>query len=146
EVVREVMDRFEDTCARAGSHLRLEAEGPIVGTWDRSRIEQVITNLLTNAIKYGASKPIDVMATSFQTRARLVVRDGGVRISLEAQARIFRRFERACPSRNYGGLGLGLWIVRQVIEAHGGTILVESEPGAGSTFTVDLPLRPAGKA
>ncbi|MFP2905616.1 ATP-binding protein [Pyxidicoccus sp. 3LFB2] len=140
EVVREVADRFEETARRAGCDLRVLADGPVPGSWDPLRVEQVVTNLLTNALKYGAGRPIEVTARRTRTRARLVVRDEGVGIPLRDQARIFHRFERAAASRNYGGLGLGLWIVRQLVEAHRGTVRVESEPDEGATFIVELPL------
>ncbi len=140
DVLREVVDRFEDSAARSGTHLRLLTEGSIVGQWDQVRIEQVVTNLLTNALKFGAGKPIEISAVTVRDRARLVVRDNGMGIPLRDQARIFHRFERADASRNYGGLGLGLWIVQQLVEAHSGTVRVDSEPGEGATFTVDLPL------
>jgi PAS domain S-box-containing protein len=141
EVVREVAAQFEDTCAQTGSRLELEGSGPLVGWWDRSRLEQVVVNLFSNALKYGAGRPIHVRWESTPERARLVVRDEGIGIAPEALERIFLRFERAVSERHYGGLGLGLYISRQVVEALGGNIRAESTPGQGATFTVELPWR-----
>jgi signal transduction histidine kinase len=100
----------------------------------------VIDNLLSNAIKYGRSKPIEITIEALDNRAQLSVRDWGIGIPMEEQARIFERFERAVSGRAYTGLGLGLWIVRQILDAMGGTIEVRSSPGEGSTFLISLPL------
>ncbi len=140
EVAREVVDRFEDEAHRAGCEVVLEAE-PTRGRWDRTRLDQVLTNLLSNAIKYGPGNPVVVRVEPRQDRAVLSVQDRGIGISEADQIRIFQRFERAVSKRNYGGFGLGLWIVRQIVEALGGAVRVESVPGEGSTFTVELPLR-----
>lgn len=113
----------------------------LVGKWDRLRIEQIITNLVSNALKFGQGKEVVVSATSDGESARIQVVDSGIGLSPEDQVRIFQKFERAVPVRHFGGFGLGLWVVRQIVEALGGTISVESEPGRGSTFTVELPLR-----
>ncbi len=135
--VREVMERFRDQPgARA---LKLVAPGPVVGQWDRLRLDQVVTNLVSNAVKYGQDQPIEVLVDATQTHARLVVADQGIGIPPESLQRVFGRFERAVSEKNYGGFGLGLWIARQLVEAMGGTIGVESQPGSGSTFTVQLP-------
>ena len=137
----EVLRQFRDEVERTGCNVRLLAETPVWGFWDPFRIEQIITNLISNAIKYGQGTPIEVMVTEVADgRARLSVRDHGIGIASEHRDRIFERFERLVSSRQYGGLGLGLWIVRQIVEAHHGSITVWSQPGAGSIFTVDLPL------
>ena len=109
------------------------------GKWDRLRLDQIVTNLLSNAMKYGSGEPIEVAMTGTPEAVRLEVRDHGIGIAPEHQSRIFDRFERAVSGRHYGGLGLGLWIVRQILDALGGSIRVRSAPGEGSTFTVELP-------
>lgn len=138
-VVRDAAARFREDLARAGCALEIRTNGPCVGEWDRVRLEQVVTNLLSNAAKYGSSRPIEIRVSEDEGTARLSIRDQGIGIPPEHQARIFERFERAVSDRHYGGLGLGLWIVRQIVEALGGSIRVESVTGEGSTFTVLLP-------
>ncbi|MFP2923750.1 ATP-binding protein [Pyxidicoccus sp. 3LG] len=139
-LVREVMARYEPQAARAGSTLQLEGGGaPITGRWDRLRLEQVVTNLVDNAVKYGNGRPIHVCLGAADGAARLTVRDEGIGIDPEHLPRLFGRFERAVSERHYGGLGLGLYITRTLVEAQGGRVRVESEPGRGSTFTVELP-------
>ncbi|HVG60190.1 MAG TPA: GAF domain-containing sensor histidine kinase [Hyalangium sp.] len=145
-VVREVASRFEAQAAQARSSLHVSASTLIVGHWDRLRLEQVVGNLLSNAIKYGAGTPVHIEAGAAGDRARLSVRDGGIGISQEALPRLFGRFERAVSGRHYGGLGLGLYITRQIVEALGGAVSVESALGQGATFTVSLPLRARGEA
>jgi signal transduction histidine kinase len=137
---REVMDQFAAELSRAGCATDLVATRAVVGRWDPLRLEQVIANLLSNACKYGAGKPISVSVEMEGDLARLSVRDHGIGIAPSDHERIFERFERAASARHYGGLGLGLYITRQVVEAHGGTIRVVSHTGAGSTFAVELPL------
>jgi len=139
DAVREVLARHTDELAKNGCEVRFSSL-PAEGSWDRVRIEQIATNLLTNAIKYGKGKPIEVRVERDATSARLVVQDHGIGISPEDQLRIFQRFERAVSARHFGGLGLGLWIARQLVDAHGGTIRVTSSPNEGATFEVELPL------
>ena len=115
---------------------------PATGRWDRIRIEQVIANLLVNAAKFGEGKPISLEVSAQGDHARLRVVDRGIGIPEEHQSRVFDRFERAVPAHHFGGLGLGLYVVRQIAEAHGGRVQVESTPGSGATFTVDLPREP----
>jgi signal transduction histidine kinase len=139
EVIRSVVDRFGEELSRCGSTLAFERQGPLWGNFDVSRIDQVLSNLLSNAIRYGRGKPIVIGAVSLGQTARFWVEDLGIGIPPEHQARIFQRYERAAPSTNYAGLGLGLWISRQLVEAMGGTISVRSMADAGSIFTVDIP-------
>ncbi|WAS96842.1 sensor histidine kinase [Nannocystis punicea] len=119
--------------------IRLHGTTSAVGLWDAGRLDQIVTNLLTNAIKYGERRPIDVTITLHGDEARLQVADRGIGIAPEALERIFDPFERAAPVETHGGLGLGLYIARRFVEMHGGRIAVDSRPGAGATFTVDLP-------
>lgn len=140
DVVREVIGRFTEAGRSAGSAISLDAPGPIVGRWDRMRLDQVTTNLLSNALKYGAGQPIAFQLAVGGGRARLNVRDRGIGIAREQQARLFQPFERLVSERHYGGLGLGLWITRRIVERMSGSIRVESERGEGSTFIVELPL------
>jgi len=142
-VTAEVAERFGPDAAAAGCRVTVHADRAVLGDWDRLRLEQVVTNLLSNAIKYGAGKPIDIHVRQDGGTARLTVADQGIGISPEDSARIFGRFERAVPLRHYGGMGLGLYIARQIVDAHGGSIVVSSAPGRGSTFTVVLPLSAA---
>ncbi|WP_233262203.1 ATP-binding protein [Vitiosangium sp. GDMCC 1.1324] len=143
ELVRDVVAQLGGVLARTHTPLSLRADTPVVGRWDRFRLEQVVTNLLDNAIKYGAAAPIVVTVALEEGSAVLTLRDQGIGIAPERLPFIFGRFERAVSSRNYGGLGLGLYIVRQIVEMHGGTIHVDSSPGEGSTFTVRLPRLPS---
>ena len=140
-IAREVVTRFEPEAQRAGSTLELRAPASLLARSAKLRVEQVITNLVDNAIKYGAGKPISLVLESDGDRARLTVHDQGIGIAAEHRSRIFERFERAVSERNYGGLGLGLYISRTIVEALGGAIGVQSEPGNGATFSVELPLR-----
>lgn len=142
DAVRGVLDRQADELAKNGCAITLDATEPISGTWDRERIEQIVTNLVVNAMKYGKGKPIELMVARDDGVARLTVRDHGIGIPPDDQQRIFQRFERAVSSRHFGGLGLGLWIARQLVDAHGGTIRVSSEEDRGATFEVTLPITP----
>jgi signal transduction histidine kinase len=144
EVVREVTARLGEEAARAGSALALRGlEAPVVGGWNRLRLEQVVTNLLTNAIKYGEGRPITLEVRADADTAWIAVHDEGIGIASQDHGRIFERFERAVSEQHYSGFGLGLWIVREITHRLGGSIFVDSAPGAGSTFTVELPRNPA---
>ncbi|HYH99251.1 hybrid sensor histidine kinase/response regulator [Hyalangium sp.] len=138
-VVREVATRFSEEATRAGCPLTVRAENPVIGKWDRSRVDQVVTNLLTNALKYGAGAPVQLTVGEEATHATLEVRDEGIGIRDEDRRRIFERFERAVPHEHYSGFGLGLWIVHEIVAVLGGSVTVESSPGKGSIFRVQLP-------
>jgi signal transduction histidine kinase len=144
-VVREIVERFAEPALAAGSLLRIHVPHSLIVRADRSRLDQVVTNLLSNAIKFGDGKPIDVTLQGDASRFQLTVRDQGIGIAPEYSLRIFNRFERAVSTRHYGGLGLGLYITRRIVEAHGGTVQVDSAPGAGAAFTINLPVG-AGRA
>jgi signal transduction histidine kinase len=140
ELVREVLERADPEVQRGRYQVSFEATPPLFGRWDRLRIEQVVTNLVSNALKYGEGKPVELCVQRKDGEALLEVRDHGIGVAPDQQERIFGRFERAVSARSYGGMGLGLYIVRRFVEAHGGTVRVESRLGEGSTFTVELPL------
>ncbi|MHC5786999.1 hybrid sensor histidine kinase/response regulator [Pseudomonas idahonensis] len=140
QLVRGLVENFAPQVEAAQSSLSLEAEQPLQGHWDEFRIEQVISNLLTNALRYGAKSPIQVRVYAQDGEARVEVRDHGIGISEENQKRIFQQFERVSASHVAAGLGLGLFISEQIVTAHGGTISVESRMGEGALFRVSLPL------
>ena len=140
DLVRDVAGRLREQAAETGSRIAVDVPEAIIGSWDRSRLEQIVTNLLSNAIKYGGGKPILVAARAAGGRLRVDVKDEGPGISRADQSRIFHAFERVTTANRVGGLGLGLYIGRQIAVAHGGTLSVDSKPGHGSVFTLELPL------
>jgi len=140
EIVRAVVERCGPQAQSAGCALIVDAEKEVKGRGDRTRLDQVVSNLVGNSIKYGAGQPIRTTLHAVEGVALLRVEDRGIGIRPEDTARLFARFARAVSSNSYGGLGLGLYIARQIVEAHGGTIDVASEVGQGSTFTVRIPL------
>ena len=139
QTVRNVAENFAQQMAVAGCDLQLDSSDVLYGSWDQFRIEQVISNLLSNALRYGAGRPIEVRARPDEGGVRVEVRDHGIGISLENQNRIFQQFERAVGSESVAGLGLGLFISDQIVKAHGGHIEVQSSLGQGSLFSVWLP-------
>jgi two-component system sensor histidine kinase/response regulator len=142
ELVGEMAQRLEAQARAVGVVLQFELpHEPVILFGDRLRLEQVVTNLVTNAIKYGAGRPVQIRVEERPEWAALLVRDQGIGIAPEDQTRIFGRFERATSTQQSQSLGLGLYICREIVTAHGGTISVTSAPGQGSTFQVLLPLR-----
>lgn len=141
EVVIDVCERMEEAADRAAVKLTTQIESGIVGAWDSLRMDQVVTNLLSNAFTYASKAPVELTLTTAGDRVTLVVRDHGPGIASEDAARIFGRFERASDARHYGGLGLGLYVAQQIVHAHGGTIGVRNGDAGGATFTIDLPRR-----
>jgi signal transduction histidine kinase len=141
-LVAETIERFADQLEAARCPVQVSAPDKLLMSCDRFRVEQVLTNLLTNAMKYGAGMPIRVSVSPIEGGARIEVTDEGMGIAPEKHARIFDRFERAISHHSISGLGLGLFIARQIVEAHGGSIGLRSEVGKGSTFTVQLPFEP----
>lgn len=135
-LVREVATRF------TLSPLELELADAALGQWDRTRLEQVVTHLLSNALKYGTGRPVHVSVEVRGEQVRLVVRDESIGIPPEHLPRLFNRFERTVSERPPEGMGLGLYITRRVVEALGGRVEVHSAPGAGATFSVELPREP----
>lgn len=135
-ITQETIDRFKDQLKESGVQLTFTGPGPVPVTCDPFRIEQVISNLITNAIRYGNKKPIEISITLSEGITSLSVRDFGLGIALSDQERIFFQFERGSSHNINGGLGLGLYISRQIMEGHGGTLIVKSELKVGSTFTL----------
>lgn len=138
----QAVHRHRAGAERSGCRLEPSIEGEVFGLLDELAVEQIADNLLSNAVKYGAGEPIEVSLVSDGSNARLTVRDRGIGISEEDQARIFDAFERAVTRREGGGFGIGLWVVRHLVDAMHGEIHVASCPAEGSTFTVILPLLP----
>ncbi|HJU15057.1 MAG TPA: HAMP domain-containing sensor histidine kinase [Stellaceae bacterium] len=145
-LVRKVAVGTIPAAERAGCRVRLTVQEGISGMCDATAMEQILENLLSNAIRYGAGRPVEVAFASDGGVAQLSVRDQGIGISPSDQAQIFERFHRLDQKSAQGGFGVGLWITRQLVHAMRGEIAVSSAPGAGSTFTVTLPLLSGGKA
>jgi signal transduction histidine kinase len=139
-VVKEVAERFSEDAANARCDLRLKVVDGVSTHLDGFRLDEAIGNVISNAIKYGAGKPIDVELKANDGKATVVVQDRGIGIPVEDLSRIFGRFERTTISHNYGGLGLGLYIAKQVIEQHDGSIRAESRSGGGARIVIELPL------
>jgi PAS domain S-box-containing protein len=139
EIITEVVERFREESSASGSRIDLELSAGMTGTWDRLRLEQVVTNLVSNALSYGAGKAILITLRGDESRVEIRVRDAGLGIAAEDLSRIFDRFERVEAPRAHGGLGMGLYITREIVHAHGGSVSVESALGEGSSFSVFLP-------
>jgi signal transduction histidine kinase len=142
-LVRDVAQRFTPDAAAAACALTLRLDRPVMGVLDATRLDQIVTNLIANALKYGAGAPVEIAVEGDDQVIRVTVRDHGIGISPNDQERIFRRFERAANERQYSGAGLGLWITSELVKALGGRISLHSTPGAGAAFTVVLPRRPS---
>lgn len=140
-LLHEMVQRFQAQAEANGTALAAESCEPVIGFFDRLKLEQILSNLLSNALKYGAGKPVVVRVRDEEDTALLEVEDHGIGIAPEDQTRVFHRFERVALGHKKDSLGLGLFIVRSLVEAHGGTVRLRSEPGKGSTFTVALPRR-----
>lgn len=143
ELTQEVVSRLSDDFSWAGCPCDVRVAGPVVGNWDKLQLDVVITSLVSNAMKYGAGRPVHVAVSGTDREGILTVRDEGAGIEPADQERIFDKFVRLGPSDDptspAPGLGLGLWIVKHIVETMGGTVDIESAPGAGATFTVTLP-------
>jgi signal transduction histidine kinase len=140
EVVKEVAERFSEDASNTGCEVRLSVATGVCARLDKFRLDEAIGNVISNAIKYGAGKPLEIELKTKDRKATLIVQDRGIGIPIEDLSRIFGRFERTTISRNYGGLGLGLYIAKQVIEQHDGSIRAENRPGGGARIVIELPL------
>src|SRR5882724_2989237 len=145
QLTKDVVDRFMERAEREGSQITLKAAEKVVGEWDKLRIEQAVTNLISNALKYGNSKPIDIQVAKHDGMGKIAVTDHGIGIPENQQERIFERFERAVSSHAYKGLGVGLYITHQIVKTHNGKIKLASREGDGSTFVIELPLNQSAK-
>ncbi|MFJ2478741.1 ATP-binding protein [Pseudomonas sp. NPDC087598] len=145
QLVSNLLQNFAQQIEAAETTVSFEAESPVEGCWDEFRIEQVISNLLTNALRYGGRSPVQVRVYRQGNQARVEVQDHGIGISEENQKRIFQQFERVSAKTVVAGLGLGLFISEQIVAAHGGSIVVESQINEGALFRVCLPIEENGK-
>ncbi|MFZ1122015.1 MAG: PAS domain-containing sensor histidine kinase [Candidatus Binataceae bacterium] len=146
DVVKDVAERLSEEASNAACELRPTLSSGIVGQWDKFRLDEALSNVLSNAIKYGAGHPIDIQLQARDEKAVLVVEDRGIGIAPDDLCRIFGRFERTIASKNYGGLGLGLYITRQIIEQQGGSIRAENRSHGGARFVIELPLGSSTRA
>lgn len=146
QLVSNLLQNFAAQIEAAETTVSFEADMPVKGCWDEFRIEQVISNLLTNALRYGGRSPIQVRVYRQGNEARVEVQDHGIGISAENQKRIFQQFERVSAKTVVAGLGLGLFISEQIVAAHGGSIVVESQINEGALFRVCLPIEENGKS
>lgn len=139
DLVRACVRKYEPLAARAGSTLQGACEGPVNGTWDHLATEQILDNLVSNAIRYGDGKPVRVEVGSDPTAVEVRVIDHGIGVAPEDRERIFQRFERGPTAPRSGGFGIGLWLSSKLVQAQGGTLTLRSEVGNGSTFILRLP-------
>lgn len=146
ELIKEVVDRYSEEFTLFKCHMKLDMPEKVFGFWDRARVEQIIINLISNAIKYAPGAPISIVVVknSSESKVVIIVEDFGPGIDKSKQVKIFERFERATSSKNISGLGLGLFITNQIVKGHHGKILVDSIVGKGSKFIVELPLNQSG--
>jgi signal transduction histidine kinase len=140
DVVKDVVERLSEEASKAACELRLTLGRGIVGHWDRFRLDEALSNVISNAIKYGAGHPIDIQLQAGDEKAVVVVEDHGIGIAPDDLSRIFGRFERTIASKNYGGLGPGLYMTRQIVEQHRGSITAENRPCGGARFVIEIPL------
>ena len=139
DLVRACVRKYEQLAARAGSTLECAHPGPVAGTWDHLATEQVLDNLVSNAIRYGDGKPVRIEVDCAPESVEVRVIDHGIGIAPADHERIFRRFERGPTAPRSGGFGIGLWVSSKLVQAQGGTLALQSEPGLGSTFILRLP-------
>jgi two-component system, OmpR family, sensor kinase len=141
ELIAEVVNDYMPLAVRSGSALSVSLQNGVIAVLDRTAVSGIVENLLSNAIKYGQGKPIEITLTATVEIVRISVRDNGIGIDEKDKARIFERFERVVGRQVQSGFGIGLWLSRSYAELMGGSITVFGEPGAGSLFTVSLPIK-----
>jgi two-component system, OmpR family, sensor kinase len=141
ELIAEVVNDYMPLAVRSGSSLSVSIQNDVIAVLDRTAVSGIVENLLSNAIKYGQGKPIEITLTATVEMVRITVRDNGIGIDEKDKARIFERFERVVGRQVQSGFGIGLWLSRSYAELMGGSITVFGEPGAGSLFTVSLPIK-----
>lgn len=139
ELVRDCVLKYRPLAARAGSTLHFDPGATVVGTWDRLVTEQILDNLVSNAIRYGDGKPVSIEVESDPAWVVVRVIDRGIGVVPADRERIFERFGRASGMTRSGGFGIGLWLSSKLVQAQAGVLELESEPGSGATFTVRLP-------
>jgi len=139
QLINDLLERFKDQLTTQKIESKFIFKNDITLVCDPERMDQVITNFMTNAIRYGGKQPIYIMLEETEDHVTIKVKDHGRGISKEDQDRIFKRFERAHTEEDVNGLGLGLYINHQIVEEHQGKITLESEPGKGSIFSVQIP-------
>ncbi|MCA9600482.1 MAG: PAS domain-containing sensor histidine kinase [Polyangiales bacterium] len=143
-LVLEVVGRFEAVAERAGTRIAVDAQTAIHGSWDSLRVEQIVSNLVGNALHHGAGALVEVRVALDGDEVVIAVADRGHGIADVDKERVFLRFERAASAQNVGGLGLGLFLVRQIAAAHGGTVTAKDREGGGAVLELRLPVRPTG--
>jgi signal transduction histidine kinase len=141
ELINDAVERLAPSLASAECPVQFHCRDDFKGYWDHRRLEQVFVNLLSNAIKYAPRSPIHIAVSAVGRNAKFSVRDFGPGIDPERHDKIFERFERTGAPRGTDGLGLGLFIVKRIIEAHHGTVRVQSAPGQGAEFIISVPIR-----
>ncbi|HSW48031.1 MAG TPA: ATP-binding protein [Candidatus Saccharimonadales bacterium] len=145
KLVKGVLTDFQARLDKENIKVIIDIEEKVIGNWDKIRIEQAISNFISNAIKYGLNKPIEITVKKDNRFAEFIIKDNGIGISKSKQKEIFELFQRAVSVEDYKGLGVGLYITQKIVLAHGGTVSVSSNSGRGSKFNMRLPLKRPGK-
>lgn len=141
KLVAGVLTDFQARIEKENYDVTFESEDKVVGEWDKIRIEQAVSNFISNAIKYGDHKPIFIRVKKHNRFAEFIIKDNGIGIAKQKQKHIFELFQRAVTPEQYKGLGVGLYITQKIVSAHGGTVEVSSSPNKNTTFTMKLPFK-----